>query len=365
MKKNFKIKKITAVCAAAIAAVVIVGGTVYAVSGRLEEFFSALSRSEIHSSDTNHGYLPAIGESNVDMSEYYDFPEANFETDGSVSAELLGVYGDSSTLMLSVMITPQNGVDISNMDMPFYFKLKKTDGSEKFLFQSGMGDIEKFTPADVEGAYCLTFYLTEPNIAGGRLLIESDGIYTREQTIAVCEKIREYQEQLRAVGEKKRGWSDEEVQESYMIERAFYKDVAPEATGAVSAEIEIPPSQTEPIELNAYGISARLDSLSLYVSDVPAEYKSDRYAGTAHTIYLKDGSIISDQSPNYSFPDTEIDLSKFSEYPYIRGTNVKDGRICCFNRPISIDEIEKISVGVINYDADNIEHKTEYVIYGE
>ncbi|MDE6599543.1 MAG: hypothetical protein K2K34_05625, partial [Oscillospiraceae bacterium] len=239
------------------------------------------------------------------------------------------------------------------------------DGSEKFLFQSGMGDIEKFTPADAEGAYCLTFYLTEPNIAGGRLLIESDGIYTKEQTTAAFEKIREYQEQLRAAGEHKRVWSDEDIQESYMMERAFYKEVAPEATGSVSAEIEIPPSQTEPIELNAYGISARLDSLSLYVSDVPAEYKSDRYAGTAHTIYLKDGSIISDQDLTHGFSNTEIDLSRFSEYPYIRGTNVKNGRICCFNRPISIDEIEKISVGVINYDDDNNEQMTEYIIYGE
>ena len=158
----------------------------------------------------------------------------------------------------------------------------------------------------------------------------------------------------------KTDWTD-----TYRIERNFLKDVAPEATGAVSAEIEIPLSTTEPLELNAYGISARLDSLSLYVSDVPDEYKSDRWAGTAHTIYLKDGSIISNQSPNYSFPNTEIDLSKFSEYPYVRGTNVNDGIICCFNRPISIDEIEKISVGVINYDADNNIQTTEYVIYGE
>lgn len=37
MKKNFKIKKITAVCAAAVAAVVIVGGTVYAASPEVRE----------------------------------------------------------------------------------------------------------------------------------------------------------------------------------------------------------------------------------------------------------------------------------------------------------------------------------------
>ena len=370
MKKNFRIKKVTAVCAAAIAAVVVVGGTVYAVSGRFDEFFSALSRSEISDSTAESG-LPSVGGNTADMAEYYDFPEAHFETDGNVSAELLGVYGDSSTLMLSMVITPENGVDISNMSMPFYFTLKNLDGSEKMLGQSGMSGIEKFIPADTDGSYFLTFYLTDPNMAGGRLLIETDGIYTESQIHAAFERIVEYQHQERAQfdsdeewrSHKKTDWTD-----TYRIERNFLKDVAPEATGAVSAEIEIPLSTTEPLELNAYGISARLDSLSLYVSDVPDEYKSDRWAGTAHTIYLKDGSIISNESPNYSFPNTEIDLSKFSEYPYVRGTNVNDvndGIICCFNRPISIDEIEKISVGVINYDADNNIQTTEYVIYGE
>lgn len=366
MKKNVKLNKAAVSAIAAAAAVVVIGGTVCAVTGRFDEFFGTLSRSEVHDSDPIKGNLPAVGKNSADMSEYYNFPEANFETDGSVTAEFLGVYGDSSTLMLSIMITPQNGTDLSNMDMPFYFKLKKSDGSEKFLFQSGMGDIEQFTPADTGGAYTLTFYLTEPNMAGGRLLIEADGIYTKEQTAAAFEKLVEYDEQRRAANEgDKVEWSDEDVQESYMRERAFYKAVAPDATGAVSAEIEIPSSPTEPVELSAYGITATLDSLSLYVSDVPDEYKSERYAGTAITIFLKDGSIISTSSPQYSFPDTEIDLSRFSEFPYLRGTNVKDGTICCFERPIAIDEIEKITVSPINYDADFNVQTTEYVLYGE
>lgn len=364
MKRNFKIKRVTAVCAAAVAAVVIVGGTVYAVTGRFEEFFGALSRSEIHDTKAENN-LPSVGGNTADMSEYYSYPEVNFETDGSVSAELLGIYGDSSTLMLSIMITPQNGEDISNMDMPFYFKLKKSDGTEKFLFQSGMCDPQKFTPADVEGAYCLTFYLTEPDMAGGRLLIESDGIYTKEQTAAVWKKLYEYFDKRRTADEEKREWSDEEVQESYTRERVFYKEVAPEATGAVSAVIEIPPSRTEPIELNAHGISAKLDSLSLYVSDVPAEYKSDRYAGTTHTIYLKDGSIITSDALHIEDIDPEADLSRVRQFPYLRGTNVKDGTICCFDRPIAAEEIEKILVSVTNYDTEYNEQITKYVIYGE
>ena len=206
MKKNFKIRKITAVCAAAIAAVVIVGGTVYAVSGRFDEFFSALSRSEISDSTAESGLLPSVGENTADMSEYYNFPEAHFETDGNVSAELLGVYGDSSTLMLSMVITPENGVDISNMCMPFYFTLKTPDGSEKTLGQSGMSGIPEFTPSDTDGSYFLTFYLTDPNMAGSRLLIESDGIYTESQIHAAFERIVEYQHQERAQFDSDEEW---------------------------------------------------------------------------------------------------------------------------------------------------------------
>lgn len=364
MKRNFKIKRVTAVCAAAIAAVVIVGGTVCAVTGRFDEFFGALSRSEIYDTKAKNN-LPSIGGNTADMSEYYSYPVVNFETDGSVSAELLGLYGDSSTLMLSIMITPQNGVDISNMDMPFYFKLKKSDGTEKFLFQSGMSDPQKFTSADVEGSYCLTFYLTEPDMAGGTLLIESDGIYTKEQTSAVWKKLYEYDEQRRAAGGGKEYYTDENVQKSYERERAYSKAVAPDVTGAVSAVIEIPPSRTESIELNAHGISAKLDSLSLYVSDVPAEYKSDRYAGTTHTIYLKDGSIITDNAHHIEDIEPEIDTSRVIQFPYLRGTNVKDGTICCFDRPIASDEIEKILVSVTNYDTEYNKQITKYVIYGE
>lgn len=356
MKKSFRIKRVTAVCAAAAAAVVIVGGTVYAVSGRLDEFFGALSRSEISDSTADSG-LPSVGGNTADMSEYYSYPEVNFETDGSVSAELLGVYGDSSTLMLSMVVTPENGEDISNMSMPFYFTLKNPDGSEKLLGQSGIAGIEKFTPADTDGSYCLTFYLTDPNIAGGRLTVESDGIYTEGQIQKVRKMLSEYDrqheerfdsdEEWRAF--KENGYTDARLKN----ERTFLKDAAPEAAGAVSAEFTVPTARTVPIDCGAYGISARLDSLSLYVSDIPDELRGEGYAGTAHTVYLKDGSVISD----------DFNSGEYSQYPYIRGT--ENGFICCFDRPISADEIEKVSVWVKSYDTDFNEQATEYVIYGE
>lgn len=371
MKRNFRIKKIMSVCAAAIAAVVIVGGTVYAVSGRFEDFFGALSRSEITDSTTESS-LPAVSGNTADIAEYYAFPETYFETDGNVSAELLGVYGDSSTLMLSMVITPENGEDISNMSMPFYFTLKNPDGSEKLLGQSGIAGIEKFTPADIDGSYYLTFYLTDPNIAGGKLLVEADGIFTESQIQAAHKRLIEYDEQQRQNFERDDEWRTykENGYENARCEteRTILKAIAPEAAGAVSTEITVPAARASSIECGTYGISARLDSLSLYVSKVPDELQGDGYAGAAHTIYLKDGSVISDEF--FMFEDVVLNSdeynfsgSRYSQYPYMRGT--ENGFICCFDRPISADEIEKISVWVKSYDTDFNEQTTEYVIYGE
>ncbi|MBD5138481.1 MAG: hypothetical protein HDT24_04110, partial [Ruminococcus sp.] len=89
-KKSRRIVK-TVIAAAAVAACM--GITVGAVSGRFGQFFSTLSRSEI-SDSTFDNELPAVGDNSADMTEYYALPKAEFTTDGSVSAELLGIYND-------------------------------------------------------------------------------------------------------------------------------------------------------------------------------------------------------------------------------------------------------------------------------
>lgn len=358
------------IAAAAVAACM--GITVGAVSGRLGQFFSTLSRSEI-SDSTFDNELPAVGDNQADMTEYYALPEAEFTTDGSVSAELLGIYNDSSTLMLSLMITPENGDDISNMLMPVYFTLKCSDGSEKILGQSGLAGIERFTRADANGSYCLTFYLTDPNIAGSTLEILSDGLYTADQ-IEMAHKIKlERQRQEREQFESDEEWLAHKAVASYShspyeAERLDLQKYAPDAFGAVSAEIEIPETSGRPTEANAYGISMRLDSLSLYVSKIPDELKGDMYAGAAYTVYLKDGSVISDEF--FMFDDVvltdngyDFNGTRYSQYAYMRGTET--GSIRCFDRPIAAYEVGKIAVYIKSYDEEYNEQVTEYILYGE
>lgn len=371
-RKPVRIKKISKAFLAAAAVVACMGITVGAVSGQFGQFFSTLSRSEI-SDSTFDSKLPAVGDNSVDMTEYYTLPEAEFTTDGTVSAELLGVYNDSSTLMLSLMITPESGEDISDMLMPFYFTLKCADGSEKILGQSGLAGIERFTRANADGSYCLTFYLTDPDIAGSTLEILSDGLFTVSQTETAHKMHLEYQRQAREQYDSDEGWLEYKAtgdysNSSYGAERAFLKKAAPDVLGAVSTEIEIPKTSGRPTEVSAYGISMRLDSLSLYFSQIPDKLKGDMYAGAAYTVYLKDGSVISDEF--FMFDDVilsddgyDFNGTRYSHYAYIRGTET--GSIRCFDRPIAVEEVERVAVYIKSYDSEYNEQVKEYLIYGE
>lgn len=367
-------RKAGRVALAAAAIAVCMGITVGAASGKLGEFFNTLSRSEIADSVPGNG-LPAIGENPADMTEYYSLPEAVFTTDGTVSAELLGLYSDSNTVMLSMMITPEDGSDISDMRMPFYFTLKSPDGSEKTLNQSGLGGLENFTAADIDGSYCLTFYLTDPDIAGSTLKIESDGLYTVSHTEAAFKMVTDYQKQQRAQFDndvdwfeykKNNSWHYGNARDYYEGQRIALKEVNPDVSGSVSAEIKIPETSAEPMETNAYGVTMRLDSLSLYVSEIPDELAGDRHAGDAYTVYLKDGSIISNEF--FMFDDVVLTNSGYnftgtlySQYAYMRGTET--GSICCFDRPIAADEVEKVVIYILNYDSDYNEQVSEYLLY--
>ncbi|MCH5192542.1 MAG: hypothetical protein J1F11_01170 [Oscillospiraceae bacterium] len=361
------------VFAAAIVAACM-GITVGAASGKLGEFFNTLSRSEIADSVPGSG-LPAIGENPADMTEYYSLPEAVFTTDGTVSAELLGLYNDSNTVMLSMMITPEYGSDISDMRMPFYFTLKSPGGSEKTLNQSGFAGIESFNDADIEGSYCLTFYLTDPDIAGSTLKIQSDGLYTVNQIKEARKLVTDDQAQRRAQFENDEDWFEYKKNNSwyygnardyYEGQRLALKEIAPDAAGSVSAEIKIPGTSAEPIEADAYGVTMRLDSLSMYVSKIPDELSGDRHAGDAYTVYLKDGSVISDEF--FMFDDVVLtnsgynfDGTSYSQYAYMRGTET--GSIRCFDRPIAADEVEKVVMYILNYDSDYNEQVSEYLLY--
>ncbi len=50
-------------------------------------------------------------------------------------------------------------------------------------------------------------------------------------------------------------------------------------------------------------------------------------------------------------------------YPYIRGAD--GGRICCFDRPIAVSEVEKVVLYLKFYDEGSDERIEEYILYGE
>lgn len=353
----------------AVMASVCVVITVGAVSGSIERFFTAVSQAKIRENE-NGGSLPAVGENNADMTAYYSLPEgAELTSEGDISAELLGMYSDSHTVMLSLSVRTPEPLDTSDACMPFYFTAVYPDGSEKLLTQSGLVSSYELVQADFaegENTYYMTFYLTDQELAGSTLKLESDGIFSSEQLYSVFKQLQD--EQMKMVEELgiEEASKPYEGYEGFILgtkqERSLLAEKEPIAAGTVSGEIPVPLPASEPFETEAYGVTMSFDSLSLYVSQPTEEMKGEVYAGHELAVYLKDGTVIS------NFRDIDYDI----RFAYHRGAFDSDslcGSIYCFNRPIDISEVEKVVMYVVRYEdfnTDNVrEVIDEYVIYGE
>ncbi len=312
-----------------------------------------------------------MGDNTADITPYYSLPEsAAMTSEGSVSAEITGLYSDSSTVMLGMLVRTENAIDISEARMPFYFTAVYPNGAEKNLGQSGIAGVESFVPAEEENTYYLTYYLTCPDIGGCKLKAEADGIFTARQLEEAAERLkRAEQSDWRAEFESesggdtddwKRYWAENDFDEKKVREqRRILGKMTPIADGKLSAVTDIPVSGGEPVVTETLGITMKLDSLSLYVSDVPDELKGDSYAGRAQLVYLKDGTVFADET----FMSVN---GGYKQYPYIRGAD--GGRICCFDRPVAADEVEKVVLYLLYYDEENGEFNKrtgEYVLYGE
>lgn len=353
--------KLLLVSAAAAACTAV---TVGAVSGSFERFFKGLSQAEISDSVPDEE-LPAVGDNTADITPYYSLPEnAAFTSEGGVSAELTGMYSDSSTVMLGMLVRTENAIDVSEARMPFYFTVVYPDGTEKYLGQSGLSGVESFVPADEENSYYLTFYLTCPDIGGCKLKAEADGIFTAGQLEEAAERLRAEQSEWRAefesggntdTDEWKRYWKDNGFDERTVREqRRILSEMTPLADGKLYAETDIPMPKEEAVVTETGGITMKLDSLSLYVSDIPDELKGDSFAGRAQLVYLKDGTVFADET----FMSVD---GGYRQYPYIRGAD--GGRICCFDRPVSAAEVEKVILRLRFYDTEFNERTDEYILY--
>lgn len=370
----------------AAAAAVIAGGTLTAgaVSGKMEEFFKSVSMAEIYNAAPEEN-LPAVNEDVPEaisqMERFYSCPDASFTQSDSGTVELLGLYNDSSTMMISFRLTVTDGTSLGNdLYMLPYFSLTLPDGTEKQLSQSGYLSEPLVRSSTEDNVYYMTYYLVDPEFSGAVLHAKFAGAYTIEQSQHVQEKLVALDDELReqyftedmSIGEWKKfqhenGFS--EIREK--ARREAFEAEKSAIAGNWQGDIAVPSAKSEPVVIETEHNTYVLDELSMFVSDDHDEdkysdvvdFSKERYSGSA--VYLSDGTML---VTDPVLRDKTESCSNAKEFPFMWGASYAgsvtcDGTINCFSRPVKPDEIEKITEFRSYYDENMEEHFSESVIY--
>lgn len=364
--ETITVKKLAKCISIGLVAASFMGMTVVAMSGNMEEFINVLSEVIINDS---YSELPFTGKDNNNSSseviemqndtdtiyEFFSVPDVAFTQNGDIIGEFVGMYNGSNCLMLAMKITVPNEIDIDDAKMPFRFKVIRQDGSERILSSS----MEPLTESDVENSYYVTYYLTDNQIMGSKLVISANGIYTTEQISEAENAVREKQNELYEsfVDEYgintdlwKKHWKDNDYDSiSYNTYSSYLNSCKPIVSGQISAEINIPENNPEPITGDFEYGSFTLDPLSLHI-----QYASDCDLSDsiyrAYAIYMKDGTVISNDF--FMFDDYSENNEKYKSYAYLHGTD--EGRIMCFQELLDIENVEKIVFYSQTVDGNNI-----------
>ncbi len=339
------------------------GITAGAVSGKLDEFIKALSDSSVGEGG-DFSELPSVGENTDSISEFFSVPEAVFTENGNISGEFVGMYNGNNCVMLTMRITVPNAINCENAQMPFSFTVIRSDGTEYRLSES----IEPLIPSDSADSYYVTYYLTDRQIAGSRLKIEADGIYTNEQVSAAMDEVRAFQEKKREEFEAENGmdtalwkeyWESDDLDGlSNDTFRSYLKSCNALETGELSAEFNVPEPICPTIKNTSEFGNVTLDPLSLHIIYSPDTNRSNNLY-EAYAVYLSDGTVISNDF--FMTDDFSGNSEHYHNYAYIHGT--ENGRIFCFGDPIDITNVDKIVVYTQamndNYEIDEL----EYILY--
>lgn len=380
--------------AAAIA--VLAGGTITAgaVSGKMDEFFKSVSKADIQGTVPSEN-LPAVNmelpEAIAEMQPYYNCPDVSFTQTESGTMELLGLYNDSNSLMMSFRLTVQDDTVLTDdMKMLPYFTFTLKDGTKKESTLSGFVS-EPFQKSETEdNVYYLTYYLVDSELAGALLHIDFAGVYTSSQENAVFEKMVALDNELQEkyftedmeIGEWKKFQHENGFDELRdKTRKEYYAQQQSVLKGGWSADIPIPDPQSEPFTIETDHNVYILDDLSLYISrdndydPYNDDFDLSKEENCGSAIFLKDGTIIADDFR--MFKDIQIDPNdsryilegtRYKEFPYSYGTfsagsDTCDGIVHCYSRPISLSEIDKIIEYTHYWDENDTEQFNEYVIF--
>lgn len=378
------------------AAAVLAGGTLTAgaISGRMDQFFSAVSGSEIRDANMTED-LPAVNmelpDAIAQMQPYYACPDVSFTQTDSATVEFLGLYNDHSSLMMSFQVTVLDGTALTgDMYMLPYFTLTQEDGTVKEMNGASGYLSQPFQKSETaDNIYYMTYYLVDPELTGGTLHVDFAGAYTQAQEQTVNEKLLALDDELRdqyftegmSVGEWKQFQHENRFDKLRdQARREAYAEETAVLAGSWTADIPVAASESEPMTIETDNHTYILDDLSLFVSHKPDEdyysdevdFSKEEHIGTA--VFLKDGTIIADYFAGFDDIETDtnggyiLEGTRYQNFAYMQGTHsagsdVCDGSVYCFSKPIHTEEIEKIVEYTNYYDEDYTEHINEYVIY--
>lgn len=377
------------------AAAVLAGGTLTAgaVSGKMYEFFQSVSNADIQEAILDKS-LPAVNmelpEAIDEMQSYYTCPDVSFTQTESGTIELLGLYNDHNTLMLSFRLTVLDGTVITDdMCMLPYFTFTLKDGSTKGSVYNGHIS-EPFQKSETEdNVYYLTYYMVDSELAGASLHVDFAGVYTLQQEASIQEKMIELDDELRDkyftddmdISEWKQFQRENDFDElRHKTRKEYYEQERSALKGGWSADIPIAEPMSEPFTIETDDNVCILDDLSIYLSKdhdydpYKDEFDLSQEEMCGNAVFMKDGTVFADEFRMFDDVETDedgqyiLEGTRYKNFAYSYGTSSAasdfcDGSVHCYSNPVSLNEIDKVVKYTHYWDEDGTEHFKEYIIY--
>ena len=364
-KKKNKPKYKKAFIISFIAAVLSIGSvSTVAYAGGFSYFKEILHHSKTDKNIPDS--LPLIENDNEDKMEK-NISEQTVTFDGNeeltITAE--GMYYDNNTLMLGLKIVSNTNKEIPSDACIIPYFTKDLNGIQTELkYQSGVGHEAAVIKTNEPDMYYATYYLTEQNLAGSKIHVSLHNINTYEQINECDNELNKYQQKWRdeanadsmTTEEWKKYWKennfDDKIQD---IKKELINNYNPVIEGEWSTDIDVPISISKPLNIENNGFNTTIDQLSITLKDENVPEGSS----SIPVVILKDGTCIFDagtNEENWIYKNTDCKKEKHESFGY------RFGDIYCYSKPHSIDDIECITVYVMNYTENDLK-ADEYEIY--
>ncbi len=329
-----------------IAAALMAGGSITASAVSDTGFFHRiLYGSEIVSSE-KHG-LPMVQEDVYDqMSENFKFDQITFSGNDSCEIKLESMYSDNSTAMIIISAKPDKMINIQDdSSVVAYFTFESADNNKDILTESAQAVYN-----EEDQKYYMTYYITKDNMSGNMLKIEVQGIYSQDQINQSYSELQEFQQELRtnhnaesmSIEEWKALWKKENFDMLSFNTHKEYLQQSDGIKGNWTEQMEIPDRSESIITSENNDFSVTIDNLSVEV-EYPDNYKNNN--ADIISVEFKDGTKISSASgTNIEEILKRSGFTQYSKFAFESGCNGNKGRIMCYDKPHSPEEIKSVTL---------------------